>query len=199
LIVWTGESVTSLNPATGQTYWREAMVTSNNDAIPTPVIHKNWLLIGGLMLELNADQPGASVLWPETRAVSKRILSNTSTALLSGDHVYSAKSSGELVCLEAGTGRQLWQTNKVTDSKSGASIHITASGDAMFLFSDEGNLIRAQLTPQGYKEISRARLLEPTTPYGSNKRAWTPPAYANGHVFARSDAELVCASLAAKP
>lgn len=199
LIVWTGESITSLNPATGQTYWREAMVTSNNDAIPAPVIHKNWLLIGGLMLELNAHEPTASVLWPETRAVSKRILSNTSTALLSGDHVYSAKSSGELVCLEAGTGKQLWQTNKVTELKSGASIHITASGDAMFLFSDEGNLIRAQLTPQGYKEISRARLLEPTTPFGSNKRAWTPPAYANGHVFARSDAELVCASLAAKP
>jgi len=115
------------------------------------------------------------------------------------DYVFSAKSSGELVCLEAGTGRQLWQTNKVTKLKSGASIHITACGDAMFLFSDEGNLIRAQLTSQGYKEISRARLLEPTTPFGSNKRAWTPPAYANGHVFARSDAELVCASLTAKP
>jgi outer membrane protein assembly factor BamB len=199
LIVWTGESITSLNPITGETYWREAMVTSNNDAIPAPVIYKNWLLIGGLMLELNTHQPGASVLWPETRAVSKRILSNTSTALVWEDYVFSAKSSGELVCLEAGTGRQLWQTNKVTKLKSGASIHITACGDAMFLFSDEGNLIRAQLTSQGYKEISRARLLEPTTPFGSNKRAWTPPAYANGHVFARSDAELVCASLTAKP
>jgi outer membrane protein assembly factor BamB len=35
LIVWTGESVTALNPATGETYWREAMVTSSNDSIPT--------------------------------------------------------------------------------------------------------------------------------------------------------------------
>lgn len=51
LIVWTGESVSSLNPATGETYWREAMVTSNNDAIPTPVFQMNRLLIGGLMLE----------------------------------------------------------------------------------------------------------------------------------------------------
>ncbi len=175
------------------------MVTSNNDAIPTPVVQKNRLLIGGLMLELNAHQPTATVLWPETRAVSKRILSNTSTALLLGDYVYSAKSSGELVCLEAGTGKQVWQTNTVTDLKNGASIHLTPAGDAVFLFTDKGDLIRAQLTPQGYQEISRAHLIEPTSPFGGRKCAWTPPAYANRHVFARNDEELVCASLAAQP
>jgi outer membrane protein assembly factor BamB len=60
-------------------------------------------------------------------------------------------------------------------------------------------LIHAQLTRQGYREISRARLLEPTSPFGVKKCAWTPPAYANRHVFARNDKELVCASLAARP
>ena len=62
-----------------------------------------------------------------------------------------------------------------------------------------GDLIRAQLTPQGYREMSRAHLLEPTSPFASRKCAQTPPTYANHHVFARNDAELVCASLAAKP
>jgi len=60
-------------------------------------------------------------------------------------------------------------------------------------------LIRAQLTSEGFREISRARLFAPTTPFGSKKFAWTPPAYANRHVFARNDEEPVCASLAAKP
>ncbi len=199
LIVWTGESVTSLNPATGELYWREAMVTSNNDAIPTPVVQQNRLLIGGLMLELDAHQPAATVLWPESRVVSKRILSNTSTAILQGDYVFSARSSGELVCVEAGTGRQVWQATNVTDLVNGASIHLTPNGDAVFLFTNQGNLILAQLMPQGYREISRAHLLEPTSAFGSRKLAWTPPAYANRHVFARNDEELVCASLAAKP
>ncbi len=204
LIVWTGESVTSLNPATGETCWREPMVTSNNDAIPTPVVQKNRLLIGGLMMELNAGQPAASVLWPDSKSVSERILSNTSTALLRGDHVFSAKSTGELVCLEAGTGKQVWEANNVTDLKTGASIHLTPSGEAVFLltvflFTDKGDLILAELTPQGYREVSRAHLLEPTSPFGGRKCAWTPPAYANRHVFARNDEELVCASLAAKP
>jgi hypothetical protein len=34
-------------------------------------------------------------------------------------------------------------------SKGEAGIHLTPNGDAMFLFTDQGDLIRAQLTPQG--------------------------------------------------
>jgi hypothetical protein len=60
-------------------------------------------------------------------------------------------------------------------------------------------LIRARLSVVGYEEISRAHLLEPATPLGSKKFVWTPPAYANRHIFARNDEELVCASLAARP
>ena len=199
LIVWTGESVTSLDPAMGNTYWRERLVTSNNDAISTPVCHKNLLLISGLMLELDGERPAAAVLWPESKAVSRRVLSNTSTPLLRGDHLFSARSSGELVCLESRTGRQVWETDKVTDLKSGASIHITLNGDSVLLYTDKGELIRARLTPQGYDEISRTRLLEPTYSFGGRKCAWSPPAYANRHVFARNDKELICASLEAKP
>ena len=198
LIVWTDNSVTSLNPMTGETYWRETMVTSSNDSIPTPVTQKNRLLISGLMFELGADQPAARILWPDTLAASKRILSNTSTPMLAGDHVYSAKSSGELVCLEANTGKQVWGTTNVTELKFGASVHLTPNGDATFLFTDEGNLILARLAPDGYHEISRVHLLAPTSDLGTRKFAWIPPVYADRCVLARNDEELVCASLAAK-
>jgi outer membrane protein assembly factor BamB len=198
LIVWTDNAVTSLNPATGETYWREAMVTSGNDSIPTPVVQKNRLLISGLMFELDANRPAAKVLWPETLAPSKRLLSHTSTAMLQGDYVYSAKSSGELVCLEAGTGKQVWGTTNVTELKFGASIHLTPNGDATFLFTDEGNLILARLAPDGYHQISRVHLLKPTSDLMNRKLAWVPPVYVNRCVFARNDEELICASLAAK-
>src|SRR5262249_31145017 len=156
-----------------------------------------WLLIGGFMLRLDPEKPAASVAWPDSRAVSKRILSNTSTALLQTDYIFSAKTSGELVCLEASTGRQLWQTNTVTDLKTGSTIHITPTGDSALLFTNEGTLIRARLTAQGYHELSRVHLLDPTHSFNGRKVVWPPPAYANRHVFARNDHELICASLAA--
>jgi outer membrane protein assembly factor BamB len=199
LIVWTQESVTSLDPATGKTYWRQRLLTSNEYAVATPVYYKDKLLIGGLMFQLDADKPAAKVLWPESKAPSRRVLSHTSTALFQGDYLFSAKSSGELVCLEASSGRQVWETAKVTDLKNGASIHLTANGDSVLLYTDRGELIRARLTVQGYKEISRVAVLQPTFPFGGRKVAWSPPAYANGHIFARNGKELVCASLQAMP
>jgi len=142
LIVWTQESVTSLDPATGKAYWRERMLTSNNDAVATPVFHKDLLLVSGLMLKLDAGKPAASVLWPDTKAVSRRILSNTPTAMLQGDCVFSARSSGELVCLEAGIGKEVWKTDKVTGLKGGASIHLTPQRDTVLLYTDRGELSR---------------------------------------------------------
>ena len=76
---------------------------------------------------------------------------------------------------------------------------MTPNGDGVFLYTDKGELIRAELASKGYREISRTRLLEPTYAFAGRKVAWPPPAYANRCVFARNDKEIVCASLAAKP
>jgi outer membrane protein assembly factor BamB len=199
LIVWTQEAVTSLDPRTGNIWWREQLHTPGDQAVSTPVYSNHRLLVGGLMLKLEADTPTASVLWPETRAVSKRILSNTSTALLQGEYVYSAKSTGELVCLQAATGYQVWSTNTVTSLKNGSSVHLTPNEDSVLLFTDQGNLIRARLSFDGYQELSRAHLLDAIHPFNGRNVVWPPPAYANRHVFARNERELVCASLAATP
>ena len=75
LIVWTGESVTSLNPTTGEPYWREAMVTSSNDSIPAPVVQNNRLLISGLMLDCvdSADLCESLHLRPQRRGTGVRL------------------------------------------------------------------------------------------------------------------------------
>jgi outer membrane protein assembly factor BamB len=199
LIVWTTGAVNALDPATGKLYWREGHRGGASYAVPTPVAHGDLLLVNGVMFKLDSEKPGASVLWPEGRPPSRQTISDTSTAMFKDDHLFTCNLSGELVCIEAKTGKTVWATNQVTDAKSGASIHITPHRNSAFLFNDKGELIRAELTVGGYREISRAALLQPTAPYGAKKMAWTPPAYADGRVFARSDEELVCASLAAKP
>lgn len=199
LIVWTQESVTSLDPLTGTVFWRERLITGSDYAVSTPVFLNGRLLIGGMMFQLNPDKPAAAVLWPDTKARERRIFSHTSTAMFHGEHVFSAKSAGGLICVEAATGKQLWETAKVTDLKNGASIHLTPNGDSVLLFTDRGELIRARLTAMGYDEISRTPLLSPTFPFGGRNVAWSAPAYANRHIFVRSGKELICASLEAKP
>jgi outer membrane protein assembly factor BamB len=196
LIVWTQESVTSFNPATGETWWSQRLLTSSDYAVSTPVCNGDRLLIGGLMFQLDASKPDAHVLWPKSKSPSRRIYSHTSTALILGDYLYSAKSSGELICVDAKTGEQVWESTAVTDLKGGATIHLTPNGDSVLLYTDKGELIRGRLTPQGYEELSRSRVLEPTFPFGGRNLTWSAPAYAGRHILARSGKELICASLA---
>ena len=62
-------------------------------------------------------------------------------------------------------------------------------------------LLIARLSPRGLEVISRAQLLKPTLAQLPDQRrggvCWSHPAFAYGHVFARNDEELVCASLKA--
>jgi outer membrane protein assembly factor BamB len=201
LIVWMRQSVTSLNPTNGAVYWSEPTVSGGSPgfaAVSTPVIHGDRLLISGLMFQLDRNQPAAKVLWPDTPSGTRRILSDTSTALFRDDFVYSPRSGGLFVCLEAGTGREVWQTNIVTSLRKGACVHITPNGSSLFLFTDQGDLVRAQLTPAGYQELGRAHLIDPTSPLFENEFAWAAPAFANRDIFVRNDRELRCYSLAGR-
>jgi outer membrane protein assembly factor BamB len=195
LIVWSQQAVTSLDPATGNVYWRETTRPVNqSSAVATPVVQGDMLLIGGLMMKLDEAKPTAAVLWPSSPAPSRRNYNMTSSPMLRGNCVYSARTTGHLVCVT--TGRELWRTDRVTDLGTGASIHLTPNGDRTFLYTDRGDLILADLTGKEYKEKCRAHILEPTHPYEGRKFAWAPPAYADRCIFVRSDKELVCASLA---
>jgi hypothetical protein len=122
LIVWTDNSLASLDPANGHIYWQERMTTSNNDSVATPVFQGNRLLVSGLMLELNGDTPAANFRWPENRVPSKRLLSNTSTAVLQGEYIFSARTSGELVCLEVNTQPGMTATSLVPELAAHAGL-----------------------------------------------------------------------------
>ena len=74
----------------------------------TPVYHDGYLLVGGMMMQRDQNKPAAVVLWPESRATSRRGFSDTSTAPFRDDFIYSARSFGEFVCVDAKTGEQLW-------------------------------------------------------------------------------------------
>ncbi|HVE38522.1 MAG TPA: PQQ-binding-like beta-propeller repeat protein [Planctomycetota bacterium] len=198
LIVWTARAVTSLDPATGKTYWREAHDLENGPSlVATPVVRGDLLLVSGMMFRLDAEKPAATLLWPESAAPARRVLSSTSMPLLQGDYIYSERTNGLLICLEAKTGKHVWKSEKVTRIGGGAALHLTPHGDAVWIFTDQGDLIRARLNPEGYQELSRAHVLDPTMPFSGRKVAWSPPAFANRHLFVRSERELVCASLAA--
>ena len=206
-VCWTGDSVAGLDPATGKVLWREAWKPRNMPiGVATPIVDQGRVFLtsfydGSLLLKLSSKPSEVEKVWQrvgKSETATDALQSIISTPLFLGDHIYGVDSYGELRCLDAKNGDRVWENLTATPKARWSTIHFVVNGDRQFLFNERGELIIAKLTPGGYNEISRAALIEPTEEQLRQRKGvcWSHPAYANKHVFARNDKELVCASLA---
>jgi outer membrane protein assembly factor BamB len=209
LVCWTGDRIVGLDPADGKLHWAYPFPWEKWPiSIATPVAHEDLVLIseahkGTLLLRLSQQSPTADKVWhrrredlPDEAAMHCLI----STPFIDGDYIYGADSRGVLRCLRLDTGKQLWEDRTAVPENRWATIHLIRHGDRTWMFNERGQLIIARLTPAGFQEISRAKLIDPTTDQLRRRDGvtWSHPAFAYRHVFARNDKELVCADLSAR-
>ena len=208
VVCWTGDSVAGLDPESGKVHWRHLMTPNKMPiGIATPIVEKGKLFVtsfydGALMLSLRSDRSAAEKLWRiqgESERKTEALHSIISTPFFQGDYIYGVDSYGELRCLKAESGERVWEDLTATPKARWSTIHFVQNGDRTWMFNERGELIIGKLSPAGYTEISRAKLLEPTREQLNDRGGvcWSHPAFANRCIFARNDKELVCASLAA--
>jgi outer membrane protein assembly factor BamB len=219
LIVWTAEAVCALVPETGGLLWEEPFKVRAALSVPTPRFDGGRLLVtsfynGALMLKLDPDKPGATVLWKGKGRSEKPNQTDTlhsiiPTPVLKDGYIYGVGSYGELRCLKADTGERVWKTmaatrplkagkpdeSPETEKDRWGNAFLVPQGDRYFLFNERGELIIAKLSPKGYEEIDRARILEPDNRMPGRPVVWSHPAFAHRSVYARNDHEIVCVSL----
>lgn len=206
-ICWTGDSVTGLEVSTGEKLWSQAWKPRNMPiGVATPVMEGNRVFFtsfydGSLMLKLDRERTAFEKLWQiagRDERNTDALHSIISTPVVDNGYIYGVDSYGELRCLDAATGERIWEDTTAVPKARWSTIHFVKNGDRYFLFNERGELIIARLSPQGYEEISRAKLLEPTLDQLRQRGGvcWSHPAFANKCVFNRNDNELVCASLA---
>lgn len=208
VIVWTCDALSSLEPATGKVYWQVPYRNTNDlHVVGTPVVQKDLLLVNSVwrttakMLKLESNRPAASVLWETKRWAHHNLFS---TPVFPDERHFYLVDNTDVCCIDATSGDEVWRAPALAHHSGSrgtmgtAGAHIVANGQQVFIFDDQGKLILARLSPKGYQEIGRTFLIEATA--GTSWQGpvtWAHPAYANRHIFARNDKELVCASLAA--
>lgn len=214
LVVWHAAALVSLNPETGSVYWEQPWEVGAGMSVATPVRDGNYLLVsqfynGSMMMRLDTDRPAASMLWKgssrsEMPGDTDGLHSMITTPIVTGDYVYGVGSYGELRGLSARTGERLWMSGEMTAQSRWGTAFMVRQGDRYFVSNDDGDLIIARFTPEGYEEIDRTTLIEPTSRsgYGPQRRfdrpvSWSHPAYANRHIVQRNDKEILRVSLAA--
>jgi outer membrane protein assembly factor BamB len=209
LIIWYPGAVASLDPATGKQYWEQPYKVGASMTVATPVQSGPLLFFtnfydGPLMLTLDEKKPAATVLWKgkaDNEIQTDGLHSTIATPVIIGDRIYGICSYGQFRSLRATTGERLWETQAVTKERARwASGLIVRNRDRLFINNDRGELIIMKPDAAGYQEISRTQLIKPTSPPGNRRELaavnWSQPAYANRHIYARNDEEIISASLA---
>jgi len=202
LIIWHSESLNSLNPDSGQIYWSQPLQPDWSMAIATPRTDGKHLFAGAIimksvLLKLAQDKPDATVVWYGKKDVG--IAPTFSTPFLEDGYLYGVDREGELRCVELATGKHIWTTFAATtkgDATDNATAFLVKQADRFFLFNELGQLVIAQLTPAGYRELSRGQIIEPAGTSQRRPIVWSHPAFANRCIYARNDREIVCVSLA---
>ena len=210
VIIWHPESANGLDPETGAVYWSQPFVSRSGMTIATPRKLGNRLFFttfysGSLMLEFPGSVTSNSapaVLWRTQKASetdTTHLNAVMCTPFLEEGNIYGVCSYGQLRCLKAESGERVWETFQATTTGEPVrwgNAFIVKNGNRFFLFNENGDLIIARLTPSGYQEVSRAHLLEPTNTAAGRNVLWSHPGFANRHIYARNDKELLCADLA---
>lgn len=203
LLIWDAEKVNSLDPETGKVYWSIPLAPSYDMSIMAPRKGGDYLYAGGIgskgmLIKLAKDKPAAEPAW--TGKGTTALYPVNSTPIVDGEMMYGVDQNGALRGVKFATGERVWETfapcaggNRATNN---GTAFLVKNGEKYFLFSETGDLIIAKLSPKGYEEISRAKILDPTGISFPRDVVWSHPAFANQCVYARNDREIVCVSLA---
>ena len=208
LILWHAEAVNGLDPETGRVLWTEPWKLNYGMAIATPrqfgeQLYLSCFYNGSLMLRFTPGKDAPVVDW-RTEKMNERdtrhLNCTMNTPFIADGYIYGACSYGQYRCLRADTGERLWETFAPTSGKSErwGNCFTVKHDSRFFLFSEQGDLILAKLSPTGYAEVSRAHLLDPLNTDPGRPVVWSHPAFAHRRVYVRNDRELICVDLAEK-
>ena len=189
LALFTGASMIGVDSSDGRVLWRFPWQSNLNIAVSTPIVSDGKVFFscdygfGGALLEVTEAEP--KELWR-----SKSMANHFNTCVLWNGHLYgftpkekhSVGAKTVLRCLEFLTGAVKWETG-------GLGIGtLTAADGKLILLGEAGDLVTAEATAEGYKPISRAKVLE--------NRCWTAPVLAGGRLYCRDEkGHLVCLDL----
>ena len=201
LIGWTPEHIHGIDPRDGKPLWKLAYKITYGVSIATPIYQEGLLFVtaywhGSKAIRLGKEPTAMELAWED----GKQLRGLMAQPLYRNGYVYTIDKDYGLTCFELKTGRKLWDDdNQMTPRGRNphASFVWLNNTERILSLNSAGELILARLTPEGYHEESRTRVLR--------GKVWGHPAFADRFLYAKTDGaeawrsagphELVCIEL----
>jgi outer membrane protein assembly factor BamB len=186
-VVFGGDAVFGMDPATGRTIWQVPWKTSYSVNAATPVYRDGQVFVtssygmGCMMIEVTPS--GARKKWS-----NKLVKSKFQPVVLDGDFLY-ANSEGNLTCLSWSDGSRKWRADgsEVELGENGSILRTT--GDKLVALSDGGKVSIVQATPDGHKVLGAFQAVQ-------GDKVWSSPLLYGGRLYVKGPKELVCFDIA---
>ena len=184
IIVQTQKLFVGLNAADGSLLWQMPFTTSFNQNSITPVIFQDLVIITGL------DKPLAAIRVKREGAkwTTESVWSNAqapmfmSTPTVVGNTLFGLtyRSRGQIVAVEATTGKSLWNTQ----GRDGENASLLGNRSSVLVSTTNGELVVARPNPQKFEEVRRYQI--------SDSALWAHPAITGRSIVVKGVDKLVC-------
>lgn len=212
IVHWTGDAIFGIDPLTGRQLWEIPWTIKYGVSIAAPRAVDDTVLLssfwsGSKLLKLQQSGNAPEVVWETERESDTRTTHLNAlmcTPVITGDHFYGVCSYGQLRGLNWKTGQRYWENmdivGKGKEIRWGTAFLTRINDtDRYYCFTEHGELLILQLTPEKCEVISRAKVIEPDCPDVKERPVvWTHPAYAGGRVFVRNNSVIRCLDVSAR-
>ena len=171
------EDLVGVEIASGRRLWSIPWKRDYDIMAAEPIVSGDHIFVtsgygkGSALFKLGDGEP--QPVW-ESKVLSCQLVT---PALLDG-HLYGTDGNvgrGDIKCVEFLTGVQKWVQKNVGHAQ------VMAAGGKLILLTEAGELIVAEARPDGYKELARAKVLDP-----KGGKCWTMPVLCRGRIYCRS-------------
>ena len=184
IIFFMKSGMFSLNPEDGKQLWQNEFQYRTSTAA-SPVVFGNNVYgsagygVGAKVFEIKNNK--AELVWEKPN----RLINHWSTPVFHDGHLYGMFSfkrygGGPMQCVDPMTGEVKWS------EKGFGPGNCIVVNDKVVALSDSGELVIAETSPDGYKELSRDKVLD--------GKCWSMPSFHEGKLYLRSTTEGICVS-----
>jgi outer membrane protein assembly factor BamB len=192
IVLFVAKEAVALETTTGKVLWSIPWETQADINAADAVISGNKVFItsgygvGCALFDIGSGEPKEIYR-------NKNMSNQLNSAVLWEGHLYgfdgqigmNGPGRGKLTCMNFETGQVKWSQGGM-----GTGSLMLADGKLIIL-SEDGKLVTAEASPDGFKEIASAQIL--------TYKCWTVPVLANGRIYARNTAgQLVCVDVSGK-
>jgi outer membrane protein assembly factor BamB len=182
ILFLTGSILFSVQAETGKLLWKYPWPTYDSVNVATPLIlSPDRVFIsagydqGAAMLRIQKDSQGVLKVFEVWR---NREMKNHFNNSVHYESVIYGFDNAILKAVDAATGETLWR------EKGFGTGSIVRAGNELLILSDSGKLI--------FAGADRTKLQVSSTFEALRGKSWTPPSLAEGKIFLRNQAEMVC-------